>query len=122
MPRFWGKSGVVGTKRWVKISSVCIDDTWTEVPEMLIDAYRSTTDNRVTATPKLVSVVNTTAEFRGGGNRTSMDAYLTSDPIRTDLGKPRTAMNRATARTWATNAGSELLNYEYYKWVMFGCQ
>lgn len=119
VPRFWGKSGVVGTKRWVKISSVCIDDTWTEVPEMLIDAYRSTTDNRVTATPKLVSVVNTTMEFRGGGNRTSMDTYLTSDPIRTDLGKPRTAMSRATARTWATNAGSELLNYEYYKWVMF---
>ena len=86
---------------------------------MLIDAYRSTTDNTVTATPKLVSVVNTTAAFRGGGNRTAYDTYLETDPVRTDLGKPRTAMTRAVARTWATNAGSELLNYEYYKWIMF---
>lgn len=119
VPRFWGKSGVAGTKRWVKISTVYIDDTWTEIPAMLIDAYRSTTDNTVTATPKLVSVVNTTTAFRGGGNRTAYDTYLETDPIRTDLGKPRTAMSRATARTWATNAGSELLCYEYYKWVMF---
>jgi hypothetical protein len=119
VPRFWGKSGVAGTKRWVKISTVCIDDTWTEIPAMLIDAYRSTTDNTVTATPKLVSVVNTTAAFRGGGNRTAYDTYLETDPVRTDLGKPRTAMTRAVARTWATNAGSELLNYEYYKWIMF---
>lgn len=118
-PRFWGKSGVAGTKRWVKISTVCIDDTWTEIPAMLIDAYRSTTDNTVSATPKLVSVVNTTTAFRGGGNRTAYDTYLETDPVRTDLGKPRTAMSRATARTWATNAGSELLNYEYYKWIMF---
>ena len=119
VPRFWGKSGVAGTKRWVKISTVCIDDTWTEIPAMLIDAYRPTTDNTVTATPKLVSVVNTTAAFRGGGNRTAYDTYLETDPVRTDLGKPRTAMTRAVARTWATNAGSELLNYEYYKWIMF---
>lgn len=119
VPRFWGKSGVAGTKRWVKISTVCIDDTWTEIPAMLIDAYRSTTDNTVTATPKLVSVVNTTAAFRGGGNRTAYDTYLETDPIRTDLGKPRTVTNRATARTWATNAGSELICYEYYKWIMF---
>lgn len=119
VPRFWGKSGVAGTKRWVKISTVCIDDTWTEIPAMLIDAYRSTTDNTVTATPKLVSVVNTTAAFRGGGNRPAYDTYLETDPVRTDLGKPRTAMTRAVARTWATNAGSELLNYEYYKWIMF---
>ena len=117
VPRFWGKSGVLGTKRWVKISSVCIDDTWTEIPEMLIDAYRATTDN--TATTKLVSVVNTTVPFRGGGSRADYDKYLETDVFRTDLGKPRTAITRASARTYAKNAGAELLNYEYYKWIMF---
>lgn len=118
VPRFWGKSGVLGTKRWVKISSVCIDDTWTEIPEMLIDAYRGTTDT-TTSTIKLVSVVNTTEAFRGGGRRADYDKYLETDVFRTDLGKPRTAITRATARTYANNAGAELLNYEYYKWIMF---
>lgn len=64
-PKFYGKSGENGNKRWVRISTVPIDNSWVEIPEMLIDAYRSTVDT-TTATPKAVSVVNTTAQFRGG--------------------------------------------------------
>lgn len=119
IPKFYGKSGVEGTKRWVKISLVKIDDTWIEIPEMLVDAYRSTVDTTVSATPKAVSVVNTTAEFRGGGNRTTHDIYLDTDAFRSDLGKPRTNISRATMRTYAINAGSELLCYEYYKWIFY---
>jgi hypothetical protein len=82
---------------------------------MLIDAYRCTVDTTVSETPKAVSVVNTTAAFRGGSNREDSDQYLESEVGKTDLGKPRTNLSRATFRTYAKNAGSELLCYEYYK-------
>ena len=123
-PKFYGKSGSNGNKRWVRISLVKIDDSWVEIPELLIDAYRSTVDNTVPATPKAVSVVNTTEAFRGGGNRAQFDKYLTTeldtkDAFRSDLGKPRTNIPRATMRTYAINAGSELLCYEYYKWIFY---
>lgn len=119
--KFYGKSGSKPNKRWVKISTVKIDDTWVEIPELLIDAYRCTVDTTTSSTPKAVSVVNTTAQFRGGGNRTDRDTYLESDAFRTDLGKPRTITTRANMRTYATNAGSELLCYEYYKWIFYWC-
>lgn len=123
-PKFYGKSGSNGNKRWVRISLVKLDDSWVEIPELLIDAYRNTVDNTVSATPKAVSVVNTTEAFRGGGNRTQFDEYLTTeldtkDAFRSDLGKPRTNVSRANMRTYATNAGSELLCYEYYKWIFY---
>lgn len=116
IPKFYGKSGVEGNKRWVRISTVKCDDTWVEIPEMLLDAYRSTVNQTGN---KAVSVVNTTAQFRGGGNRTANDTYLSSDKFRSDLGKPRTNISRANMRTYATNAGSEMLCYEYYKWIFY---
>lgn len=119
IPKFYGKSGVKGTKRWVRMSTIKMDNTWIEIPEMLVDAYRSTVDTTVSATPKAVSVVNTTAQFRGGGNRTANDTYLDTDVFRSDLGKPRTNISRADMRTYATNAGSEMLCYEYYKWIFY---
>lgn len=118
-PKFYGKSGSDGNKRWVRTSTVKIDDSWVEIPELLIDAYRSTVDTTVSATPKAVSVVNTTTAFRGGGNRTANDTYLETDKFRSDLGKPRTNISRANMRTYATNAGSEMLCYEYYKWIFY---
>lgn len=123
-PKFYGKSGSNGNKRWVRISLVKLDDSWVEIPELLIDAYRNTVDNTVSATPKAVSVVNTTEAFRGGGNRAQFDEYLTTeldtkDAFRSDLGKPRTNVSKANMRTYATNAGSELLCYEYYKWIFY---
>lgn len=121
-PKFYGKSGTNvqdSNKKWVRISTIKMDDTWIEIPEMLIDAYRSTVDTTTSATPKAVSVVNTTAQFRGGGNRTANDTYLDTDAFRSDLGKPRTNISRANMRTYATNAGSEMLCYEYYKWIFY---
>lgn len=118
-PKFYGKSGTNvqdSNKKWVRISTIKMDDTWIEIPEMLIDAYRSTvnqTDN------KAVSVVNTTAQFRGGDNKTANDTYLDTDAFRSNLGKPRTSIPRANMRTYATNAGSEMLCYEYYKWIFY---
>ena len=116
IPKFYGKSGVEGTKRWVRMSTIKMDDTWVEIPEMLVDAYRSTVNQTGN---KAVSVVNTTAQFRGGGNRTTNDTYLDTDAFRSDLGKPRTNISRANMRTYAANAGSEMLCYEYYKWIFY---
>jgi hypothetical protein len=116
IPKFYGKSGVEGTKRWVRMSTIKMDNTWIEIPEMLVDAYRSTVNQTGN---KAVSVVNTTAQFRGGGNRTANDTYLDTDAFRSDLGKPRTNISRANMRTYATNAGSEMLCYEYYKWIFY---
>ena len=118
VPKFYGKSGINGNKRWVKISTVQIDGSWIEIPEMLIDAYRCTVNTTNQDTPVTASVVNTTAAYRGGGNRSARDTY---DQYGTDLGKPRTNISRTTMRNYVKNKadGSALFNYEYYKWVMY---
>ena len=118
VPEFWGKSEIDGNKRRVWISTTNLGGQ-THIPAMVIDAFKSTVDTTVSATPKAVSVINTSAAFRGGGNRTDYDTYLTTDVFRADLGKPRTNITRAQMRTYARNAGSELLCYEYYKWIMY---
>ena len=117
-PRFYGKSGSNGNKIWVRISTVQIDASWTEIPEMFISAYRITTfvDSDK---GKVASVVNTTEGYRGGGDRANFDQYLSTDKFRTDLGKPRTGISRAAARTMANNSGQELLCYEFYKWIFY---
>ena len=118
IPEFYGKSEIDGNKRRVRISETKIDDSWTRIPHMVVDAYRCTLDTSTT-TVKAVSVVNTTSAFRGGHNRTSYDTYLSTDPFRSDLGKPRTNQTRANMRKYARNASSELLTYEQYKWIFY---
>lgn len=118
-PKFYARSFINGTKRQVRFSTVQIDPTWIEIPEMLIDAYKPTIDRTNSASLKLASVVNTSPNYRGGGNRTDYDDYLATDPARSDLGKPVTDLTRAVARTYARNAGSELMCYEYYKWILY---
>lgn len=117
-PRFYGKSGSNGNKRWVRISTVQIDASWTEIPEMFISAYRITTfvDSDK---GKVASVVNTTEGYRGGGDRANFDQYLSTDKFRTDLGKPRTGISLAQVRAMANNSGQELLCYEFYKWIFY---
>ena len=128
VPKFYIKSWEDGDKRRVMISTIKIDDTWTEQPEILVDAYRSTVLNTVpdkmgylSTLPvnSAISVVNTHDYCRGGGNRSANDAYLETDPSRSDLCKPRTSMSRATMRTYSRNAGSEMLSYDQYKNIFY---
>lgn len=118
IPKFYGKSGSNGNKRWVRIATTSIDSSWVEIPEMFVSAYRITTYTDADKT-KVASVVNTTANYRGGDNDADYDQYLASDKFRTNLGKPRTNVSRATMRTNASNSGQELLCYEFYKWVLY---
>lgn len=117
-PKFYGKSGSNGNKKWVRISTVKIDASWVEIPEMFVSAYRVTTfvDSGV---DNVASVVNTTEDYRGGGNRVDFDQYLSTDKFRTDLGKPRTGVPLANMRVMANNSGQELLCYEFYKWIFY---
>lgn len=118
IPKFYGKSGSNGNKKWVRISTTRIDSSWVEIPEMFVSAYRITTYTD-SGTSKVASVVNTTENYRGGLNRSNFDQYLSTDIFRTDLGKPRTNISRAKMRTMANNSGQELLCYEFYKWVFY---
>ena len=117
-PKFYGKSGSNGNKRWVRISTVKVDASWTEIPEMFISAYRNTiyTDGDTT---KIASVVSTDAKYRGGGRRSKYDQYLSTDQFKTDLGKPVSDISIETMRTYAAAAGQELLCYEFYKWIFY---
>ena len=117
--KFYGYSEADGDLRRVWISTFKISDDWQEIPEGVVSAYRLTTD--VSDSSKVLgrSVINTTTAFRGGGNRTAYDAYLDTDPFRSDLGKPRTGIARSTFRTYVRNNNLELLDYETYKWVFF---
>lgn len=118
IPKFYGKSGSYGNKRWVRISTIKIDSSWVEIPEMFVSAYRDTvyTDGD---TIKVASVVNTSAKYRGGGRRSAYDKYLATDQFKTDLGKPVSNISRATMRTYAAATGQELLCYEFYKWIFY---
>ena len=128
VPAFYIKSFIEGTKRRVYISTIKIDDTWVQQKKCLLGAFKCTVLNTV---PKdmgylstlpvnsAISVVNTEPYCRGGGNRTAFDDYLNTDPFRTDLGKPRTSISRANMRTYARNAGKEIMSYIQYKNIMY---
>ena len=118
IPKFYGKSGSNGNKRWVRISTTKIDSSWVEIPEMFVSAYHNTiyTDGDTT---KIASVVSTDAKYRGGGRRSEYDQYLSTDQFKTDLGKPVSNISRVTMRTYAAATGQELLCYEFYKWIFY---
>lgn len=117
-PKFYGKSGSNGNKRWVRISTVKVDASWVEIPEMFISAYHNTiyTDGD---TIKIASVVSTDAKYRGGKRRPEYDQYLSTDQFKTDLGKPVSNISRSKMRTYAAATGHELLCYEFYKWIFY---
>lgn len=127
-PAFYIKSTVVDNVAKVWLSTVKIDDTYTYQPEILVDAYRSTVLNTVPenmgylsnlTVNSAISVVNTSAYCRGGENRSESDQYLATDPFRTDLGKPRINISRATMRTYSRNANSQMLSYDQYKNIFY---
>ena len=129
-PEFYILSQHKNSKHRVLISTVKLSDQWEHQPAILVDAYKCTvlnakTDYGYLATLPInsaISVVNTNAYCRGGENRANLDQYLTGDHKsiwNTDLGKPRTNINRTTMRTYAKNAGCDLINYNQYKNIFY---
>lgn len=113
-PKFYLKCTTVGNVTTIRESLQQIDADYKEIPSMFVDAYRGTVNNS-----ELRSVVNTSAEFRGGTNNANYDSYLESDPFKCLLGKPRTSITRANFRTYARNIGKELLSYDQYKAIFY---
>lgn len=113
-PKFYLKCTTVGNVTTIRESLQQIDADYKEIPSMFVDAYRGTVNSS-----KLRSVVNTSAEFRGGTNSANYDSYLESDPFKCLLGKPRTNTTRANFRTYARNIGKELLSYDQYKAIFY---
>lgn len=71
---------------------------YTLVKKQYVSAYEATVDRTNTSTLKLASVVNTTANFRGGNNDATKD-----EAENTQLGMPVTATSRANFRKYARN-------------------
>lgn len=69
-----------------------------EIPKHYVSAYEAAMDR---TNSKLASVVNTTAQYRGGGNNSSRD-----EQENTDLGKPATDISLTNFRTYAANRGA----------------
>lgn len=71
------------------------------VPLCYRSAYEAAIDRTVSGAPKLASVVNTSAEFRGGNNTASWDGTY-----RSLLGKPASSISLTNFRTYARNRGA----------------
>lgn len=129
VPNFYIKSKKVSDRVYdIYITSFKIDDSYQYQHEGLLGAYRATVLNTVPenmgylSTLKVnsaVSIVNTHNYCRGGDNRSDYDTYLNTDRFRTDLGKPRTNIPRATMRTYCKNSGGIMLDYNSYKNIMY---
>ena len=129
VPNFYIKSKKVSDKVYdIYITSFKIDDSYQYQHEGLLGAYRATVLNTVPenmgylSTLKVnsaVSIVNTHDYCRGGFNRSNYDTYLNTDRFRTDLGKPKTNIPRATMRTCCKNSGGRMLDYNSYKNIMY---
>lgn len=128
VPGFYYKSTQTGNICQVLLSTSQIDSTYHYQQPVLIDAYRCTVLNTVpenmgwlSTLPvnTAVSIANVNSYCRGGNNNSSFDQYLENDPRRTQLGKPRTNLSRATMRGYAANNNSHLLTYEEYKNIFY---
>lgn len=129
VPNFYIKSKKVSDGVYdIYITSFKIDDSYQQQHEGLHGAYSATVLNTVPenmgylSTLKVnsaVSIVNTHDYCRGGSNRSNYDTYLNTDRFRTDLGKPRTNISRATMRTCCKNSGGRMLDYNSYKNIMY---
>ena len=97
IPEFYVKCQSKNGIDSMSISEYALDG-YTLVKKQYVSAYEATVDRTNTSTLKLASVVNTTANFRGGNNNATKD-----EAENTQLGMPVTATSRANFRKYARN-------------------
>lgn len=115
IPQHWQKNETEGTVKRVKISEYPLPG-YQFIPTMYMSAYEASVQR---STSKLCSVVNNTADYRGGGNNAEWD-----DTYRSLLGRPATVISRANFRKYARNrksgeTGWNCLDYNVYKNVFW---
>ncbi len=86
---------------------------WTKVPKHYVSAFEAGIQR---STSKLVSLINTGTDYRGGNNTSAWDAAANSL-----LGKPATNINRTNFRAYARNrgAGWNINSYSDIKWLFW---
>lgn len=117
MPEFWAKFQVrpSGNLR-IWINATPITGFLHIPPRSYISAYEASLQR---STNKLASVVNTTADFRGGNNQSAWDGTY-----RSQLGMPATSISLTNFRTYARNRnnGDTRWNcnvYDAHKWLFW---
>ena len=104
IPAHWRKFEINGTKFRCYLSEFELPG-FHYVPLAYRSAYEAAIDRTTSSTPKLCSVVNKTANFRGGNNNTAWDGTY-----RSLLGMPATATSLTNFRKYARNRGAKGLN------------
>lgn len=110
IPAFYAKFVTDGDKRRVLLSEYALPG-FRKMGDCYFSAYEATIDRTTSGTPKLASVVNTTANFRGGNSNAEWDGTY-----RTLLGMPATSTSLTNFRTYARNrkaGGVEWNCYDY---------
>ena len=107
IPAHYRKFLTLDTKRQVWLSEVPLPG-YHLVPKSYVSAYEASVQR---STTKLASVVNITADYRGGGNTADWDGTY-----RSELGRPATNISRTNFRAYARKrkAGSTEWNCMTY--------
>lgn len=105
IPEHYVRFEMEGTKRRCLMSIYALPG-FRRIPKMYISAYEAALQR---STLKLSSVVNTSADYRGGGNQTAWDELS-----KTQLGRPATAISLTNFRKYARNRGSVNWNCDTY--------
>lgn len=126
IPSFWIRSWEYSTYNEVRISPQYIDESWEYQPSLWLSAYDCTILREVpenmgylSTLPvnSAVSICNTATYCRGGNNSTTYDD--STDPFKSNLGKPATNIARSTMRTYMRNGRKEILSYKQYKNILY---
>lgn len=97
IPAYYRKFADYGYTKEVRISEYALPD-YAYVPKKYVSAFEATVQRTGN---KLASVVNLTADYRGGNNNADWDGTY-----RSLLGRPATSISRTNFRTYARNRKS----------------
>ena len=116
VPVFYARFESKGYRRRVKLSDH-YKPGFIKMGGCYISAYEATVDRTISTLIKLASVVNTTADFRGGNNNAEWDSTY-----RSLLGMPATSISLTNFRTYARNRNNDdmqwnCMDYTAYKAV-----
>lgn len=115
IPMHYRKFETIGNIRRCWVSEYPVSG-YHKVPKMYISAYEATVER---STKTLCSVMNSNADYRGGGNTSAWDGTY-----RSLLGRPATNLARTTLRAYArkrksSSAEWNILDYHLYKTIFW---
>ena len=108
IPMHWRKFETEGTTYRCRLSELPLPG-YHQVPKMYVSAYEAALDR---TNSKLASVVNDTAQYRGGNNNSAYDG--TGGTL---LGRPVTQLSRGAFRTYARNRKSGSTAWNLYTYA-----